>query len=241
MCIEEIIMYPVDPVGQRLHRFAFTLIELLVVISIIALLISILLPALKKARDASVQIKCANNLKQVTVAWTIYESDYRAYLPAYVNGGSANSDWWASRLANNARIAHTYETDSPGNILICPAKKLGASNTTLEKSYGMNRYAGGISATGSSADNYLYHSESIYKPSKTYLIMDANKNETSGSRWAWRTFPPPYTNNRVPDTQTHPGGAVMSHVDGHVTINREVDELVGTTTEFKDRWYFDSY
>ena len=59
----------------RVGRGAFTLIELLVVVSIIALLVSILLPALGKAREHAKKIKCMSNLKQIAMAFYYYVDD----------------------------------------------------------------------------------------------------------------------------------------------------------------------
>ncbi|MHB1767646.1 MAG: type II secretion system protein [Phycisphaerae bacterium] len=62
----------------------FTLIELLVVISIIALLISLLLPALARAKSLALQIECASNMQQIGVAMTEYADEYRGmYPPTY--------------------------------------------------------------------------------------------------------------------------------------------------------------
>lgn len=71
---------------------AFTLIELLVVISIIALLISILLPALQNARATARRAICASNQRQVVMASLAYAEDYEQYLPIYhdVAGGETS-------------------------------------------------------------------------------------------------------------------------------------------------------
>ena len=62
-------------------RFGFTLVELLVVIGIIALLISILLPALSKARRSAVKIKCMNNLRSAGQLFFVYAANNNGYLP----------------------------------------------------------------------------------------------------------------------------------------------------------------
>lgn len=64
------------------RRRGFTLVELLVVIGIIALLISILMPALSKARAAGVALSCSNNMRQIGMTALLYQNDNKGRFPA---------------------------------------------------------------------------------------------------------------------------------------------------------------
>ena len=71
-------------------RMGFTLIELLVVVAIIALLVSILLPSLKKARDQAKSAACAAQLGQLTRSENTYEAQHNGWIP----GSKYTTGYW---------------------------------------------------------------------------------------------------------------------------------------------------
>ncbi len=101
--------------------FGFTLIELLVVIAIIAVLVAILLPALKSARDQSKAVACMSNLKQIGTATQGYLLDNNDWFPP--GGYTGNADLWKTYLTiyfSQAREG-IWISKNWTRVWICPA------------------------------------------------------------------------------------------------------------------------
>jgi prepilin-type N-terminal cleavage/methylation domain-containing protein/prepilin-type processing-associated H-X9-DG protein len=128
------------------RQSGFTLVELLVVIGIIALLISILLPALNRARTQSYAVKCQSNLRQLAQSLINYAAENKQRFPGNVNGLPE----WYHRDVIGRFLPKTQETPN-GNIatpvMVCPSTR----EPNVVRSYAMNLWA------SSAADQSVYN------------------------------------------------------------------------------------
>ena len=135
---------------QLRNRTHFTLIELLIVIAIIAILASMLLPALSKARERAKATQCVGNVKQCTMALQLYADDYKGTLLKAV---PENLVYWTNVLYRQKYI-------STGKVFLCPKqnqKTPWKDNPDALYTYGLNRDILQNSDTPHIVDNAGYY------------------------------------------------------------------------------------
>lgn len=218
----------------------FTLIELLVVIAIIAILASLLLPALASAKSHALRARCLNNHRQLALTWTLYQDDHSGGLPGNTRGTpppGTRLNWVEStvhgptpgfvdpRALSDVRRASFAPYLTAIEVHRCPADKTvyrtGARRQPKLRSYSMNDYLnGGAQQFAPRPPITFYKNASqLLDPARTFVFIDVEP-----ASCCYTPFEIPVADNQT--YFTAPGAlhgrrtGVLSYADNHAESHR---------------------
>ena len=229
--------------GNGAERCGFTLMELLVVIVIIGILASLLLPAISRAKNKATQMKCVNNLKQLSMGFMMYHDDNRGVFPAGASMQAykevkADWIWWQQdRDIANSRIVPYIEKFREA-LFTCPihneARKLQTKGMVkgdpYRYSFSLTSYQieketnPGMSTLVTWEDEvYKFRASDIHRPSGKMMLIEEHPRHLDDGRWVPADLQFPgrgLVQGLVPRdvslTGRHNGQGTAAFADGHV-------------------------
>jgi prepilin-type N-terminal cleavage/methylation domain-containing protein/prepilin-type processing-associated H-X9-DG protein len=232
--------------GLRQRR-GFTLIELLVVIAIIAILASMLLPALAKAKAKGQGIMCMNNTKQLVLAWKLYVDDSDGKIPPAFSSLPGNQAWvygiqdWAGSNRDNWDVTNTLMkgtiwkyTGGSQKIYKCPADVFMTRNPERPRlrsnsiSAWCGMHDGKPTWFGNSPPWRMFLRESDFvAPADTWVFVDEHPDSINDGFFCTDMNPAPnLASATLPDAPAsyHNGACGFAFADGHSEIKKWRDK-----------------
>jgi len=171
---ERVPIQPLHSADRRQLSGGFTLIELLVVIVIIALLASVLLPVLGKAREKGRSISCMARLKQMGTALSMYGGDYDSYPFGLISGFTQWDLCLGGYVGGNN---NPYLPSARTRLFACPSAKISNIGTQLN-------YSANPNVCKHYDTSLLVRFESLRRPSDVIAVADAIQYRSDGSSHA---------------------------------------------------------
>jgi prepilin-type processing-associated H-X9-DG protein/prepilin-type N-terminal cleavage/methylation domain-containing protein len=214
--------------ARKVNRVGFTLAELLVVLTISAILVALLLPALSRSKEKARQMTCVSNLHQLGIGLQNFLADNHAYPSLIRRSDGEYPDLWFSQLAREGLGFSTPITNIVEGIWRCPSAPLKMARPSQDTdfcSYGLNAY--GVSGPGnitnalgltgrSLRDDYGYAplpESEVAVPAEMIGIGESIVGVVPFVRWNMDALDGRY---RRPAMALHKGRINVLFCDGHV-------------------------
>jgi prepilin-type N-terminal cleavage/methylation domain-containing protein/prepilin-type processing-associated H-X9-DG protein len=220
--------------------WGFTLIELLVVIAVIALLAGMLAPALAKAKGRALRTVCVSQLKQLSLAWSMYTQDNNGRVPetySFDPAGGLNSNVWVrgsmddspaygpiesgrldSTNVSTITTGKLFPYSQAAAIYHCPADHSTTRGTPRVRSYSINGWMGGRPLAGEEEYRLFLNESEIINPGPAQAFVLVDEHEASIND-GWFALDMRGTRGFIDvPARRHDGTFTISFADGHVEL-----------------------